>query len=187
MLSCLGIYNARLPVRVQKMFPYLCVSDVNAAIDFYVSAFGATEAYSPEGADGRLGHAELEFGGGAVMLSDEFPEMDVKNASTLGGTPVTLYLRHEGADAVVMRARKLGALVESKVQDHFHGERSGAICDPFGHRWMIGTHIEDVSPEEMQRCYDEMTGDQENAVQTILNCSRLPCCRWPVGSGQASP
>ena len=121
------------------------------------------------------------------MLSDEFTEMDVKNASTLGGTPVTLYLRYEDADAVVMRARKLGALVESEVQDHFHGERSGAIRDPFGHRWMIGTHIEDVSPEEMQRCYDEMTGDQENAVQTILNCSRLPCCRWPVGSGQPGP
>ena len=143
-------------MRVQELSPYLCVSDAKAAIEFYVSAFGATEAFRLEDADGRLGHAELEFGGTTVMLSDEYPEMGVKSASTLGATPVTLYLRFEDADAVVARAHELGCSVESEVQDHFYGERSGTIRDPFGHRWVIGTHIEDVSPEEMQRRYAEM-------------------------------
>ncbi len=149
-------------MRVQELSPYLCVSDANAAIEFYVSAFGATEAYRLVGSDGRIGHAELSFGGITVMLSDEFPEMGVKSASALQGTPVTLYLRYtdyEDVDAVVARAQAVGASVESEVQDHFYGERSGTIRDPFGHRWVIGAHIEDVSPEEMQRRYSEMMSD----------------------------
>lgn len=143
--------------------PYLCVSDATAAIAFYTAAFGATEDFQLRDPSGRIGHAELEFGSMTLMLSDEYPEMGVKSASTLGATPVTLYLQVDDADSVVKRALDLGATLESEVTDHFYGERSGTIYDPFGHRWVIGQSIEEVEPEEMQRRFDAMMSESGEA------------------------
>ena len=95
------------------------------------------------------------------MLSDEYPEMGVKSASTLGATPVTLYLQVDDADSVGKRALSLGATLESEVTDHFYGERSGTIHDPFGHRWVIGQSIEEVEPAEMQRRFAAMMSGGE--------------------------
>ena len=146
---------------IQNLMPYLCVSAANAAIEFYTAAFGASEDFRLSEPSGRLGHAELDFGGMTLMLSDEYPEMGVKSASTLGATPVTLYLQVDDADSVVKRALSLGATLESEVVDHFYGERSGTIHDPFGHRWVIGQSIEEVEPEEMQRRFAAMMSGGE--------------------------
>ena len=141
---------------IHEMFPYLHVSDAAKAIDFYVAAFGAREKFRLTEPSGRIGHAELDFGGMTLMLADEFPEYGIKAPRTIGDTSVTIHLHVDDADDVVRRAVGAGAKLEMEPQDHFYGERSGSIRDPFGHRWNIGHSIEDVKPEEMQRRYDEL-------------------------------
>lgn len=144
---------------VHAMFPYLCVSDAAAAIDFYVSAFGAREKFRLTEPAGRIGHAELELGGATLMLADEYPEYGIRSATTIGGTPVSIHLHVDDADQVIRNAAGLGAQVEREPADQFYGERSGAVRDPFGHRWLIGHSIEEVEPEEMQRRYRELVGE----------------------------
>lgn len=141
---------------IHEMFPYLCVSDANAAIEFYKQAFGASEIFRLAEPSGRIGHAELDFGGAVVMLADEFPECDIHSAATIGGTPVSIHLHVDNADEVIRRAVELGATLEREARDEFYGERSGSFHDPFGHRWLIGHSIEEVAPEEMQRRYNKM-------------------------------
>lgn len=141
---------------VRELFPYLCVSNAPAAIDFYVAAFGAKEKFRLTEPNGRVGHAELDFNGTILMLSDEFPEWGIRSAQTIGATAVTIHLHVDNADAVIQQAANLGAIVEMPPKDQFYGERSGNIRDPFGHRWNIGHSIENVSPDEMQRRYTEL-------------------------------
>ncbi len=138
---------------VQEMFPYLGVSDANAAIEFYVKAFGAREKFRLTEPSGRVGHAELDLDGKTLMLADEFPEFGLKSPTTIGATPVTIHLHVDDADEFIRRAASFGATVEREPQDQFYGERSGSIFDPFGHRWLIGHSIEEVAPDEMQRRY----------------------------------
>ena len=131
--------------------PYLCVHDAAGALEFYKKAFGATETIRLAGPDGRIGHAEIRIGDVIVMLADEFPEIGVVSPRTLGGTPVTLTMDVQDADATVHQAISAGATELRPLKDQFYGRRSGKIQDPFGHRWDIGMIIEDVSPEEIQR------------------------------------
>ena len=138
---------------VHELYPYLCVRDAAAAIDYYARAFGATEQMRLTEPGGRVGHAEVAFDGHLLMLSEEYPDMGVRSAETLGATPVTLHLHVDDADALVARAVAAGGTLERPCEDHFYGERSGTVRDPFGHRWLIGHAIEDVAPEEMQRRY----------------------------------
>ncbi len=139
------------PVPAQPLQPYLAFKDASAAIDFYQRAFDATELYRMPMPDGRVGHAELRVGGATFMLSDEWPDMGALSAEHFGGTPVGLALYVEDVDAFVSKAVAAGATVTRPVQDQFYGDRSGVITDPFHYKWTIGTHIEDVSPEEMNR------------------------------------
>jgi|SRR5436853_6589212 len=141
---------------VHELFPYLHVNGAAKAIDFYVAAFGAREKFRLAEPSGRIGHAELDIGGTTLMLADEFPEYGIKGPHTIGGTAVTIHLHVDDADEVIRRAVAAGAQVESEPKDQFYGERSGRICDPFGHRWNIGHSIEDVTAEEMQRRYTAM-------------------------------
>lgn len=141
---------------VHELFPYLCVANAPAAIDFYVKVFGAREKFRLTEPNGRIGHAELDFNGATLMLSDEFPEFGIKSARAIGATAVTLHLHVDNADAVIEKAVRGGATLEREPKDQFYGERSGSIYDPFGHRWLIGHSIENVSPEEMQRRYTKM-------------------------------
>jgi PhnB protein len=104
------------------------------------------------------GHAELDFDGITIMLSDEYPEAGVRSATTIGATRVSIHLHVDDCDAMIANAVLAGAVIEREPKDQFYGERSGAIRDPFGHRWLIGHHIEDVSSEEMQRRYSEILG-----------------------------
>lgn len=143
-------------MKVHELFAYLCVADANAAIKFYCEAFGAREKFRLTEPSGRIGHAELEIGGVILMVSDEFPEYGLIGAAAIGKTAVTLHLHVDDADAAVEHAVRLGAKLERAPQDAFYGERSGSIIDPFGHRWLIGHSIEEVTPDEMQRRYTEL-------------------------------
>lgn len=139
-----------------ELFAYLCVHDSSAAIAYYSEVFGAREKFRLTEPSGRIGHAELDFDGATLMLSDEFPEYGILGAKSIGATAVTIHLHVDDADAVIERALKAGATLEIPIQDQFYGERSGSFRDPFGHRWNIGHSIEEVSPEEMQRRYTAM-------------------------------
>jgi uncharacterized glyoxalase superfamily protein PhnB len=144
-------------MKVREMFAYLCVHDASKAIAFYCKAFGATEKFRLVEPGGRIGHAELDFGAGmTLMIAEEFPEYGFKGPLSIGGTPVTIHLHVDDADAMIDAAVAAGAELEMAPQDQFYGERSGNVRDPFGHRWNIGHHLEDVTPAEMQRRYTEM-------------------------------
>ena len=139
------------PEGFHSITPYLVVKGAAAAIDFYKAAFGATEVFRMPQPDGRVGHAELRIGDSVIMLADEFLEMKIVGPKTLGGTPVGILLHVADADATFNRAVSLGAQVMKPMADQFYGDRSGTIEDPFGHKWTISHHVEDVSPEEMKR------------------------------------
>jgi uncharacterized glyoxalase superfamily protein PhnB len=143
-------------MRIHELFAYLRVRDAARAIDFYTQAFGAKEKFRLAEPSGRIGHAELDFDGATLMLSDEFPEYEIRGPETIGATSFTIHLHVDDADAAIQRAVSLGAKLLREPQDHFYGERSGTLRDPFGHEWNIGHHLEDVSPEEMQRRYTRM-------------------------------
>ncbi len=143
---------------VHELYAYLRLENAAKAIDFYREAFGAKEKFRLSGPGGRIGHAELELGGTTLMLSDEFPELGIRGPKSIGGTSATLHLHVDDADAMIRRAVAAGAEIVREPQDHFYGERSGTLRDPFGHEWNIGHEIEKVSPDEMQRRYDAMTG-----------------------------
>ena len=140
-----------VPDGYHHITPYLVIQGAAAAIDFYKKVFGATELFRMTQPDGRVGHAELKIGDSVFMLADEFPEMQTVGPKTLGNTPVGLHLYVEDADATFNHALSLGAKVKKPMADQFYGDRSGTIEDPFGHKWTIATHKEDVSPEEMKR------------------------------------
>lgn len=143
---------------MREMFPYLCVHDANAAVDFYSRVFGMTEKFRLTEPGGRVGHVELDFDGATLMLSEEFAEYGIRSPKTIGGTAVTIHLHVDNADDVVDKALLAGATLHMPLADQFYGERSGSFFDPFGHRWNVGHHIEDVSTEEMQRRYDASGG-----------------------------
>lgn len=141
---------------IHELFVQMRVIDAPRAIAFYTEAFGAREKYRLVEPSGRVGHAELEFGDTIVMLSDEYPEMGLVGPQTRGGTVMSMHLHVDDADALIARAVAAGATTIRPAADHFYGERSGTVRDPFGHEWNIGHSIEQVSPEEMQRRYDAL-------------------------------
>jgi PhnB protein len=140
-----------IPDGYHSVTPYLIVKGGVRAIEFYKTAFGATELARMMQPDGRVGHAEIKIGDSPVMLADEFPEMGQKSPQTIGGTPVSLMIYVPDVDAVVARAVAAGAELTRPVADQFYGDRTGGVTDPFGHAWFIATHKEDLSMEELQR------------------------------------
>jgi len=148
-------------MKIHEVFAYLRVRNAAQAIAFYGKAFGAVEKYRLVEPGGRVGHAELDFGGVTIMLSDEYPELGIKGPQSIGGTSVGLHLHVDDADETIRCAVAAGATVLREPQDHFYGERSGTVRDPFGHEWNVGHTIEKVEPTEMQRRYSALmaTGD----------------------------
>lgn len=140
-----------IPEGPHAVTPYLTVKGAAKALEYYKQAFGALETVRLVGPDGRIGHAEIEINGTPIMLSEEYPEMEVVSPATLGGSPVGIHLLVENPDDVFARAVKLGATAVKPVEDQFYGERSGKLKDPFGHVWYISTRIEEVSTQEMIR------------------------------------
>lgn len=137
-----------IPEGYEAVTPYLVVKDAARAIEFYKHAFDATELMRFD-EDGKIGHAELRIGRGIVMLADEYPERGHSAPEPDNPSAVSMMMYVEDVDAVVARARQAGATIERPVEDQFYGDRMGGIVDPFGHRWYIATHVEDVSPEEL--------------------------------------
>jgi PhnB protein len=140
-----------IPDGYPRVIPYLTVDDAVAAIGFYTSVLGATERVRMPGPDGKIGHAELEIGDSLLMLADAFPDMGAPSPQSLGGTPVTVMVYVEDVDDVFDRAIQAGATEERKVENQFYGDRAGQFADPFGHKWFVATHVEDVPPDEMAK------------------------------------
>jgi PhnB protein len=145
-----------IPAGYHTATPYLIVSDAAKAIEFYKRGLGATEIMRIPDPKGRIGHAEIKIGDSVIMLADEHPEMGYKSPTSIGGTPVSLYLYVEDVDRLFKQAISAGAKELRPVKDQFYGDRSGTLADPFGHVWSIGTHKEDVSTEELNRRMEEM-------------------------------
>jgi PhnB protein len=143
-------------MKIHELFAYLRVRNAANAIEFYLKAFGATEKFRLSEPSGRIGHAELDFGGATLMLSEEFPEYGIQGPESVGGTSMSIHLHVDDADEAIRRAIAAGGTVLREPVDQFYGERSGTVRDPFGHEWIIGHHLEDVAPKEMQRRYTEM-------------------------------
>jgi uncharacterized glyoxalase superfamily protein PhnB len=146
---------------IHELFPYLRVRQASEAIAFYQRVFGAKEKMRLTEPSGRVGHAELDFGGTVLMLSDEYPELGFRGPQSIGAVTSSIHLHVDDADALIQQALDAGAELVRPAQDHFYGERSGTVRDPFGHEWMIGHNIEQVTPEEMQRRYDAMFAEGE--------------------------
>lgn len=140
-----------IPEGYHNVTPYLFIRGAARAIDFYKNVFGAKERMRMPGPDGKIGHAELQIGDSVVMLADENPKIQAQSPETLGGTSGSLHVYVEHVDSVVENAVKSGAKILRPVADQFYGDRTGTIIDPFGQMWSVGTHIEEVSPEEMQK------------------------------------
>jgi PhnB protein len=140
-----------IPDGYHSLTSYLIVRDAAAAIEFYKTAFGATELFRMPGPGGKIGHAEVRIGDSPLMLADEHPEFLVMGPQESVRPPVGLLLYVDDVDDVFARAVAAGATVVRAIHDQFYGDRSGTVTDPFGHLWTIATHKEDLTPEEMQR------------------------------------
>lgn len=149
-------------VTISELYPYLRASNADAAIAFYKEAFGATEKFRLVEPSGRVGHAELLLGQHTIMISDEFPEYGILALDPENPGVCAIHLHVDDADAVVAQTVQAGGRIVREVQDAFYGERAGTVRDPFGYDWIIGHHIEDVTPEEMQRRYSAMLAEDSN-------------------------
>ncbi len=152
-----------VPEGAHSVTPYLIVGGARKAIEFYQHVFGAKEIMCMEDpSTGRVGHAEIAIGDGAIMLADEHPEMGILSPKSLGGArpPISVHLYLEDVDAVHKRAVAAGAISQREPQDQFYGDRSAQIADPFGHVWFLATHKEDVSSEEMAKRFEQMAKQQ---------------------------
>jgi len=145
-----------IPEGYHAITPYLSVRDANRAIAFYTKAFGAKLKLRMDAPGGKIGHAEIRIGDSIVMLADESPEMEFMSQQTRGGTTILIYLYVKDVDATVAQAVGAGAKATRPVKDQFYGDRSGEVEDPFGHRWYVATHIEEVTPAQVRKRMAEM-------------------------------
>ena len=146
-----------IPEGFHTVTPYMTIKDAASAIEFYKKAFGATEIFRWAGPDGRVRHAEILIGDSPIMLTDEAPDFGMNSPQSLGGSPVHVFLYVEDVDELFGRAIAAGATELMPVEDSEDGDRRGGVTDPFGHVWYIGTHIEGISREELQKRYDATT------------------------------
>ena len=140
-----------IPDEYQQVTPYLIVDGADAAIRFYTEVFEAKERGRMPAPGGKIGHAELQLGDSVIMLADEAPEMGQRSPKSVGGTPVTINVYVNDVDDAFDRAIRAGAQALRPVENQFYGDRTGQFEDPFGHRWSVATHVEDVPPEEMEK------------------------------------
>lgn len=145
-----------IPDGYHTVTPYIIVKGARQALDFYQKALGASVRMCMDGPGGAVAHAELEIGGSPIMLGEENPHWGAVSPTTLGGTPTGICLYVTDCDALFTQAVAAGASVVKPLADQFYGDRSGTVLDPFGHKWTIATHIEDVPPDEMKRRMDEV-------------------------------
>ena len=140
-----------IPKGYNSITPYLIVANAAKAIEFYKNIFGAKVAMLMNQPSGRVMHSELKIGDSKIMLADEFPEMNARGPQAFGGSPITMHLYVKNVDSIVEKAVASGAKLLRPVEDMFYGDRCGAVEDPFGHKWHVSTHIEDVTPAQMKK------------------------------------
>ena len=140
-----------IPEGYHTLTAVLAVEDASAAIDFYKQAFGAKERMRMEAPGGKIAHAELEIGDSLIMLSDPFPQSNVKPPNEAGTSTMSIFFYSEDVDATIEQAVGAGATLTTPAEDMFWGDRFGTITDPYGHQWSIATHVEDIPPEEMEQ------------------------------------
>ena len=144
-----------IPDGFQTATPSLVFSDTKKAIEFYKKAFDAKELHIFPAPDGRIMHAMIQVGTSFIMMCDEFPAMGAKSPTSIGGSPVSLYLYVEDADKIFNQAVEAGAKVTMPLMDAFWGDRIGSVLDPFGHSWSIATHKIDMTPEGLRKAGEE--------------------------------
>ena len=149
-----------IPDSYRRVTPSLTVQGAAKALEFYAAVFGATERMRFPGPGGTIAHAEIQIGDSVVIVEDEDPPRGTKAPPVGGlpGSPASLFIYVEDADAVVARAVELGATVQRPAADQFYGDRDGYIIDPFGHGWTVASHVEDVTPDELGRRMAELFG-----------------------------
>lgn len=149
-----------IPDTYRRVTPCLTVRGAAKALEFYAAVFGAAERMRFPGSDGTISHAEIQIGDSVVIVEDEDPRRGTKAppAGGLPGSPASLFIYVEDADAIIARAAELGATVQRPAQNQFYGDRDGHIIDPFGHGWTIASHVEDVTPDEMARRMAKLYG-----------------------------
>ena len=139
-----------IPEGYHSLTPYLIVDGGAEALEYYKTAFGATELFRMEH-EGKIGHAEMKIGDSCFMLGDQNEQMGYKGPKAYGGSPISLMIYVDDCDAIYNKAIEAGGTEIKPLQDQFYGDRSGTLTDPFGHMWTVATHKEDVSPEEMEK------------------------------------
>jgi PhnB protein len=149
-----------IPDGFPRVTPYLAIDGAEDAIEFYKNVLGATERFRMPAPGGRIGHAEIAIGDSVIMMADTSPEMNFLDPKKLGNSPVNLFVYVEDVDKTFKAALKAGAKETQPVEDKFYGDRSGQFEDPWGHRWDVATHIEDVPPEEMQKRVEAFSAQQ---------------------------
>jgi PhnB protein len=147
-----------IPDGYPRVSPYLHVDGAADAIEFYKNVFDAKERMQMPAPGGKIGHAELEIGDSLVMLADEFPDMGIRGPAAYGGTPVMMSVYVEDVEATYRKALDAGAKSMRDLEDQFYGDRTAQFEDPFGHRWHVAQHVEDVPPDEMERRAAEAMG-----------------------------
>jgi PhnB protein len=138
-----------IPEGMTAVTPHLVIAGADKALEFYERAFGATVEARLAGPDGKLAHAQIRIGGAAIMLGEEAPAWGALSPTSLKGSPVTIHLYVDDADAAMDKAVKAGARATMPVAEMFWGDRYGKLEDPFGHHWSLATHVKDVSDAEM--------------------------------------
>jgi len=139
-----------IPEGYHSVTPYLSINGAAQALEFYKTAFGATELFRMEH-EGKIGHAEMKIGDSPIMLADEFPGQGNRSPATLGGSSVGIMIYVDDVDKIYNQAIAAGGKEVRPLQDQFYGDRSGTLSDPFGHIWTVATHTEDVAPEEIEK------------------------------------
>ncbi len=155
-----------IPEGYHAVTPYLIIKDAANAIEFYKNAFGATELMRMADPGGTVQHAEMKIGDSVFMLAEEpaaANSLRGKSPRSLGDSSVVISLYVEDADATSAKAVAAGATLLAPVEDRFYGDRSGRLEDPFGHIWIIGTHVEDLTPEEMNERFESWMKQQNPA------------------------
>jgi PhnB protein len=145
-----------IPRGFTAVTPYLVCEGAAEAIEFYRRAFGAEVVTRHDGPGGAVMHAEVRINGSMIMLGDAQPERGYVGPKALKGSPVSIMLYVDDADATVARAQKAGAKVTQPVSDMFWGDRYGTVDDPFGHHWAVATHVRDVTEQEMAEAMRKM-------------------------------
>jgi len=153
-----------IPEGYHTVTPYLSVKNAGDALDWYQRALGASEVMRFEHG-GKIGHAEIRIGDSIVMLSDEWLEGGHLSPLSLGGTGVSLHIYVDNVDSAFEKAIDAGAKQQRAVQDQFYGDRSGTLIDPFGHRWNLATHVEDVPEDELKRRMDQFMKSEKPEPQ----------------------